>query len=56
MTDKLTRKQLQRVIDRQMPGYVIRPKQERHGKPESGDPYFRTVEQLKARYARGQKP
>ena len=46
---------LQRIVARRMAGYVIRPRPERHGKPETGDRYFETVDELKARYARRAK-
>lgn len=49
----MTRAELQRVVDRKMPGYVIRPKSERHGRPETPEPsQFETVEEMKWRYAR----
>jgi hypothetical protein len=43
---------LQRIVDREKPGYVILPRSERHGKPDVPRPDVATVEDLKARYAR----
>jgi hypothetical protein len=45
-------RRLARIIEKEKPGYAIRPKTERHGRPETGDPHFRTLAELKARYAK----
>ena len=46
---------LQRIVARRMPGYVVRPRSERHGRPETPAPsQFRTVEEMRARYARAE--